>query len=119
MTAGRERSQDARSLGEVLGRLTQGRPFALGMALGRLAARWEGVVGERLASETAPIGLERGALTVAVSSAPWAAQVRFLGAEIAEKASLPGAPVTDVRVVVDPRRIRHRYGNSDGRMSKT
>ena len=119
MTTRRERSPDVQPLGEVLGRLADERPLAGGLALGRLAARWSDVVGERLAGETAPIGLDRGALTVAVTTAPWAAQVRFLAAEIARKASAPGHPVGDVRAVVDPARIRRRYGNSDGRMLST
>ena len=119
MTAKRERSPEVQALGEVLGRLTRERPLAAGMALGRLAARWPDVVGHRLARETAPIRLDRGTLTVAVSSAPWAAQVRFLAAEIGRNASTAEAPVDGVRVVVDPARIGRPYGNSDGRMLGT
>ena len=76
--------------------------------LGRLGARWGEVVGGRLAAETAPLRLDHGVLTVAASTQPWAAQVRFLGAEIARNATAAGASVRDVRVIVDPRAIRHR-----------
>jgi predicted nucleic acid-binding Zn ribbon protein len=119
LTGRRERSAEVLPLGDVLGRLTEERPLATGMALGRLSARWEDVVGQRLAAETAPVGLDRGTLTVAVSSAPWAAQVRFLSEEIARKATAPSAPVSEVRTVIDAVRIRRRYGNTDGRMLST
>lgn len=91
---------DPAALGDVLGELTKGRPWAAGLALGRLARRWSDVVGERLAEETAPAALEGGVLLVRASSAAWAAQVRFLSAEVAQRANaaLGAALVRDVRV---------------------
>ena len=74
--------------------------LATGLALGRLAARWDGIVGARLAAETTPMRLERGVLTIAASTQPWAAQVRFLGREIAVRASTQTAPVREIRVFV-------------------
>lgn len=76
-----------------------------GLALGRLALVWAEVVGDRLAAETTPRAVEGGALVVAVSAAPWAVQVRFLGPEIARRAAelLGPGTVTSVRVVVDPK----------------
>jgi hypothetical protein len=61
------------------------------------------VVGERLANECRPVRLDAGNLTVAASSGPWGAQVRFLAGEIQKGANrtLAGAPVTRVTVVVD------------------
>jgi len=94
------RSEDAHSLGSVLGRLGEQRILATGLALGRLAARWDGIVGDRLAAETTPMRLERGVLTIAASTQPWAAQVRFLGREIAVRASTQTAPVREIRVFV-------------------
>ncbi|MGH2663852.1 MAG: DciA family protein [Actinomycetota bacterium] len=95
--------------GEPIGSVIRdvlGRPeMRRGLALGRLARAWEGVVGGRLAAETTPRGVEGEALVVAVSAAAWAAQVRFLGPEIARRANemLGTGKVTSVRVVVDPR----------------
>jgi hypothetical protein len=62
-----------------------------------------------LAAESTPLSLNAGVLVVRASTAPWAAQIRFLEAEVARRAnevmggaSGPGAPVTAVRVTVDP-----------------
>jgi predicted nucleic acid-binding Zn ribbon protein len=85
----------------VLSELTAGRPWAPGIALGRLGRRWIEVVGERLAAETTPAGLASGVLVVRASSAAWGAQVRFLAREVAERANvtLGGDVVKEVRVV--------------------
>jgi predicted nucleic acid-binding Zn ribbon protein len=94
------------AIGEVLdGLLATAGPWQAGLATGELGRRWADVVGEPLASETAPRGLDaRGTLTVAASSGAWAAQLRFLRAAIAANANeVLGHPaVIDVRVVVDP-----------------
>jgi predicted nucleic acid-binding Zn ribbon protein len=93
-------------LGEVLDSLMAEQVFARGMPVARLAAEWGTVVGERLASETAPSALEHGVLTVTAASGPWGAQARFLGEEIRKRAdeALGGGQVRSVRVVVRNRR---------------
>lgn len=75
-----------------------------GVALGRLVRSWEDVVGPGLARETAPVALARGELVVAASSPAWAAQARFLVAEIGRLADreLGEHLVRSVRVVVRP-----------------
>lgn len=75
-----------------------------GVALGRLTRSWEQVVGPALARETAPVGLSEGLLVVAASSPAWAAQARFLVAEIGRAANreLGRDDVRSVRVVVRP-----------------
>jgi predicted nucleic acid-binding Zn ribbon protein len=90
-------------LGDLLAGLLSKKEFAEGMRLGRLARAWPEVVGERLANECRPVRLEAGNLTVAVTSGPWGAQVRFLAGEIQKGANraLGGEPVTRVTVVVD------------------
>ena len=98
--ARRRRSEDVHSLGSILGGLAEQRVLATGLALGRLASRWDGIVGPRLATETTPVRLERGVLVVAASTQPWAAQVRFLEREIAARASTQTAPIREIRVVV-------------------
>jgi predicted nucleic acid-binding Zn ribbon protein len=75
-----------------------------GIPLGRLVRSWERVMGPKLASETAPWALEEGALVVAVSSPAWAAQVRFLAAEVRRKVNqeLGDELVHSIRVIVRP-----------------
>jgi predicted nucleic acid-binding Zn ribbon protein len=106
---GRDSAEDPKGSGDSIGSVIRdvlGRPeLRRGLALGRLARAWEGVVGGRLAAETTPRAVEGEALVVAVSAAAWAAQVRFLGPQIARRASemLGAEKVTSVRVVIDPR----------------
>jgi len=104
----RERSRDAVPIGDILGGLFGERALTGGLQIGRLAARWPSVVGERLASETAPSRLEGRTLTVAVSSGPWGAQARFLADEIRRRANeaLGSEEVERVTIVVrdDPRK---------------
>jgi len=97
-----ERSEEPVGLGEIVSGLLRQRPFAHGAKIGKLAAQWGAVVGERLAAETAPVRLEGGTLTVAVSTGPWGSQARFLADEIREKAneSLGEGVVERVRIVV-------------------
>jgi hypothetical protein len=73
-----------------------------GLALGRLSRSWAEVVGEQLARQTAPRGLDGGALLVAVASTGWGSQVRFLGPQIARRANevLGWDAVRSVRVTV-------------------
>ncbi len=93
-------------IGSVLdGLLATAGPWQAGLATGELGRRWADVVGDPLATETAPGGLDaRGVLTVQASSAAWAAQLRFLRDRIAANANeVLGRPaVVDVRVVVAP-----------------
>ena len=74
-------------LGEIVDGLLAERPLAVGIRLGRLAAGWDAVVGPTLAQVTTPTGLERGTLRVRATTSSWAAQVRFLGPEIARAAN--------------------------------
>ena len=102
----RRRSGDPSSepveLGDVIDNLMADQVFARGMPVAQLAAAWSSVVGERLASETAPATLEGGVLTVTATSGPWGAQARFLHEQIRLKANQAlGSPTIEtVRVVV-------------------
>lgn len=80
------RNREGEGLGAVLDQLAIRRPWRSGMALGFLARRWQDVVGERLARESEPVGLEGGTLFVQASSAGWAAQLRFLTEEVRSRA---------------------------------
>jgi predicted nucleic acid-binding Zn ribbon protein len=99
------RSDDAQALGAILEGLTGERPWVGGMALGRLADRWVEVVGERLAAECSPASLAGGSLVVRATSAPWAAQIRFLSAVVRDRANevLGEGQVDEVRVVLGTR----------------
>ncbi len=104
---GWERRRDPRTrepalIGEVVEGLLRDPEFARGIPVGRLAARWADVVGERLAREIAPTHLERGILTVAASDAVWGAQAKFLVDEIRRKASevLGSGIIHEVRIVI-------------------
>jgi hypothetical protein len=93
-------------LGEVSDNLLSEQVFARGMPVARLAAAWPAVVGERLASETAPAALEARILTVTATSGPGGAQARFLHEEIRRRAdeALGGDQIDTVRIVVRNRR---------------
>ncbi len=92
-------------VGSVLDGLLVRREWRAGVQLGHLARRWAEVVGDELAGRTTPVRLdETGTLTVRASSAAWAAQVGFLGREVAAAANraLGREAVRTVRTVVDP-----------------
>jgi hypothetical protein len=99
-------SDEPVAIGEVIDGLLTEQVFARGMPVARLAADWPTIVGERLASETAPATLEARVLTVMATSGPWGAQARFLHEEIRRRAdeSLGGDQIDSVRVVVRNRR---------------
>jgi hypothetical protein len=99
-------SSEPIELGDVIADLMSDQLFARGMPVAKLAAAWPTVVGERLASETAPTTLEAGVLTVTATSGPWGVQARFLHEEIRRRAdeALGGGRITAVRIVVRNRR---------------
>ena len=99
-------SKEGVELGEVIDNLLSEQVFARGMPVAQLAAAWTSIVGERLASETAPAALEAGVLTVTATSGPWGAQARFLHEEIRRRAdeALGDNQITAIRIVVRNRR---------------
>ena len=99
-------SDEPVAIGDVIDGLLSDQVFARGMPIARLAASWPSIVGERLASETAPATLEARILTVTATSGPWGAQARFLHEEIRRRAdeSLGGGRIDSVRIVVRNRR---------------
>jgi predicted nucleic acid-binding Zn ribbon protein len=103
-----ERTPDGNTIGEIVEGLMRERTFARGVPIGQLSADWPSVVGQRLAAVSAPVSLEAGVLVVAASDGPWGAQVRFLAAEIRNKANaaLGADEVARVQVIVrhEPRR---------------
>ena len=99
-----ERSQSAETLGVVLDGLLQQAPWGGGIVLGELGRRWVEVVGETLSKECVPAAIHGEVVVVIASSAPWAAQLRFLQSDIAARVNdvLGKAKVREVRVTVAP-----------------
>jgi hypothetical protein len=105
------RSSEPVALGAVVDRLMLEGMFARGVPIATLSSRWPELVGQRLASETAPLSLESGVLTIGVTNGPWGAQARFLDEQIRKRAddALGGGAVSSVRIVVtDPTSPRNR-----------
>ncbi|HEY7134845.1 MAG TPA: DUF721 domain-containing protein [Acidimicrobiia bacterium] len=67
---------------------------------------WPELVGDAIAAHSRPQSVRRRVLTVAVDSAPWATQLRYLESEIVARlgASLGVDVVTGVRVVLSTER---------------
>jgi predicted nucleic acid-binding Zn ribbon protein len=100
---GRERRTEAPvALGDIVDELMRREVFSRGVPVAELASRWPAIVGERLASETAPVALDDGLLTVRATTGPWGAQATFLREEIRRKAdeALGGNTVRTIRVIV-------------------
>jgi hypothetical protein len=97
-----ERTGDAIQLGEVVDGLMHEELFSRGIPVAELASKWPQIVGERLASETAPTSLEGGLLIVSATNGPWGAQARFLHEQIRLRANeaLGADVIGTVRVVV-------------------
>lgn len=75
-----------------------------GPALVGLMRRWPEVVGDQLAAHCRPLSLRDGALTVGADEPGWAAQIRWLEADLMARLAQALGPgvVTRVRVVVRP-----------------
>jgi hypothetical protein len=99
-----ERSSKETPIGDVVAGLLREPLFARGMAVGRLGARWEEIVGPKLAAETAPETLDAGVLVVTATTGPFGAQARFLAEEIRTQANaaLGEQLVEQVRIVIRP-----------------
>lgn len=97
-----ERSSEAVPMADIMRGLMLRREFRAGAGMAGLMSSWESIVGERLAAETAPAGLERGVLVVTASNGAWAAQVTFLAEEVCRRANeeLGSEAVKQVRVRV-------------------
>jgi hypothetical protein len=99
-----ERTSHDTPIGDIVAGLMHEPLFARGVAVGKLAAEWEHIVGPRLASATSPRSLDGGTLIVAASSGPWGAQAGFLAAEIRVQANaaLGNDVVRKVQIIVRP-----------------
>lgn len=103
----KDRTGEPVALGDLLDGLLAQRPLQTGARVGRLVNDWGRVVGQRLADESAPAGLEGGTLTIAVRSSAWGTQLEFLADEVRRKVNteLGSQEVKRVRIVVAPDRL--------------
>src|SRR5918996_5026311 len=71
------------------------------LALGKLHANWERVVGAAVAARSTPIKLESGRLTVRVEPGAWAAELALMAQSLATAAGgyLGGDVVQEVAIV--------------------
>ena len=87
------------SVGQAMGDLI--RELGIGKTLSEygVITRWNEVVGERIAAVSRPERFEKGILFVAVSSAPWRAELTLRRQEIIDKvnAAAGGTVVRDIR----------------------
>ena len=80
--------------------------------LGKLAARWRGIVGDAIAHHAEPTSLKAGTLRVRTDSAVWATEISYLGGEIKRRANdaLAEDAVVEVRVWTGPGAVHHAAG---------
>jgi len=87
-------------LGAVMSRERSTSKFVAAQ-VGPIAAKdWEAAVGSRIAQRTRPSRLERGVLTVTVSSAAWSQELSLLSAAILEQLRVRGHALTALRFQV-------------------
>jgi predicted nucleic acid-binding Zn ribbon protein len=89
---------DAAALvGNELG-LAEPRSFA------RLVDAWNDIVGDAVAQHSRPRGVRNGVLEIVVDASAWATQLRYLEADLVERASQLVGPgvIGAVRISVDP-----------------
>lgn len=71
------------------------------VGISAVVAAWDEVVGEPLASHTAPAKLMGGTLTVLVDRPVWGSQIKLMGVEICSKiTSATGVPITGLEVTI-------------------
>lgn len=101
------RGRDPVPVTELLSDTTAARRgWAVHLEGARVHGTWPEIAGEQLAAHTEPVRLHGGVLVVRADSATWATQVRFLAAQLAQRANavLGDGQVTQVTVVSGPLR---------------
>jgi predicted nucleic acid-binding Zn ribbon protein len=75
--------RDPRPLSETLDRVTRRLGAPPAGVLSTVFSRWEALVGADIAGHSRPVSLRGGVLVLAVDHPAWAAQLRFLAADLA------------------------------------
>ena len=82
---GRKRRQGLESANALLAKALGRKEVFERLEARRIVKRWQEAVGEHLAARSAPEKFEHGVLTIAVSSAPWAQELRLRKAELLQR----------------------------------
>lgn len=94
--------RDPKRLSDSLDRITRhlGGPSA--DVFSTVFVRWEDLVGPDIAAHSRPVSLRDGVLVLAVDQTAWAAQLRFLSAELLERISAAAGArqVSDISIRV-------------------
>lgn len=99
-----EADRDPRPLKDSLDAVARSMGAPPAAALGLLFSRWAELVGAILAAHCRPLSLTRGTLVVAVDHSAWAAQLRWLEADVLRRLEerLGAGVVTALEVRVRP-----------------
>jgi predicted nucleic acid-binding Zn ribbon protein len=92
--------REPHKLGDTLGEVARGLGLPDPNALAAVLAAWPGMVGDAIGAHSRPRSLRNGVLTVAVDSPVWGTQLRYLEADLVQRAR-EHAPVTSLRLVVE------------------
>ena len=106
-------SEEPRPLGPLIDRLLGHLGAPPARVLSVLEANWAEVAGPGLAAASRPVEVRDGTLVVACWEPAWAAQIRWMEADLCRRLTerLDGVSITAVRV-------RHVGGNSGGEASR-
>ena len=93
-----------RKVGESLDRLSRGLGLPPASATARLVRAWPEVVGEAVAAHTSPRWVRGGVLSLAVDDPTWAAQLRWLEADLLARVAEVTGPGVVERITLHVRR---------------
>jgi predicted nucleic acid-binding Zn ribbon protein len=93
-----------RRLGEALDRVSRGLGLPPAAATARLVQAWPEVVGEAVAAHTRPRWVRDGVLSLAVDDPVWAAQLRWLEADLLARVAEVTGPGVVERITLHVRR---------------
>ena len=93
-----------RKVGESLDRVSRGLGLPPASATGRLVRAWPEVVGEAVAAHTTPRWVRDGVLSLAVDDPVWAAQLRWLEADLLARVAEVTGPGVVERITLHVRR---------------
>ena len=96
------RVEGPRVLGGDIARLLRRPGWSERLGAARVAAAWDDIVGEQLAAHCEPVRLAGRVLVVRASTPAWATQLRYLTAQLIERADavLGAGSVREVNVTV-------------------
>jgi predicted nucleic acid-binding Zn ribbon protein len=103
-TADGPNRRDPGQVGAALDRVLAGLGAPAGSTVAGLSSRWEEIVGASLAAHVRPLQVRDGVLLVAVDDPVWAAELRWMGDELAGRVrdALGDASIARIEVRVRP-----------------